>query len=114
MFQFLFRYPTPVFSKGHFILLGGWPKWLLGVLLLATAAGLALSISLRMSQAAPNPRRWRASVIWLLQSSLVALLLTLLWRPAISVVELKPQQNIIAVVVDDSGSMAISEDGATR
>jgi uncharacterized membrane protein len=114
MFQFLFRYPTPVFSKGHFILLGGWPKWMLGVLLLATAAGLALFISLRMSQAAPNLRRWRASVIWLLQSSLVALLLTLLWRPAISVVELKPQQNIIAVVVDDSGSMAISEDGATR
>ena len=87
---------------------------MLGVLLFATAAGLALSIGLRMSQAAPSLRGWRASVIWLLQSSLVALLLILLWKPAISVAELKSQQNIIAVVVDDSRSMAISEDGATR
>jgi uncharacterized membrane protein len=114
MFQFLFKYPSAVFSKGHLILLSGWPKWMLGVLLLATAAGLALSISLRMSRAAPNLRSWRAGVIWLLQSSLVALLLILLWKPAITVAELKPRQNIIAVVVDDSRSMAISEEGATR
>ena len=30
------------------------------------------------------------------------------------VAELKPQQNIIAVVVDDSRSMGISENGTTR
>ena len=40
-----------------------------------------------------------------------ALLLLLLWQPAITVAELKPQQNIIAVVVDDSRSMAIADDG---
>src|SRR5580693_4735912 len=40
--------------------------------------------------------------------------LVLLWQPAITVSELKPQQNIIAVLVDDSRSMGISEDGATR
>src|SRR6516164_1274264 len=114
MFQFFFKYPSSMFTKGHLILLGGWSKWMLGVLLFATAAGLALSIGLRMSQAAPSLRGWRAGVIWLLQSSLVALLLILLWKPAISVAELKSQQNIIAVVVDDSRSMAISEDGATR
>ena len=38
----------------------------------------------------------------------------LLWQPAITIAELRPQQNIIAVLVDDSRSMAISEDGATR
>ena len=39
----------------------------------------------------------------------------LLWQPAITIAELKPQQNIIAVLVDDSRSMAISdENGATR
>ena len=41
-------------------------------------------------------------------------LLTLLWQPAIMVAELKPQQNIIAVLVDDSRSMAITENGSTR
>jgi uncharacterized membrane protein len=41
-------------------------------------------------------------------------LLVLLWQPALTVAELKPQQNIIAVLVDDSRSMAIAEDGSTR
>ncbi len=53
-------------------------------------------------------------MIWGLQTLLAALVLVLLWQPAITVAELKPQQNIIAVLVDDSRSMAISEDGATR
>ena len=41
-------------------------------------------------------------------------MLILLWQPAIMVAELRPQQNIIAVLVDDSRSMAISENGVTR
>ena len=49
-----------------------------------------------------------------MQTLLAAVVLVLLWQPAITVAELKPQQNIIAVLVDDSRSMAISEDGATR
>ncbi len=42
----------------------------------------------------------------------MALLLLLLWEPAITVAELKSQQNIIAVLVDDSLSMAIADAGA--
>ena len=40
MFQFLFKYPSPVFTKGRFVLLSTWPKWLLPVLIVAFAAGL--------------------------------------------------------------------------
>jgi uncharacterized membrane protein len=83
-------------------------------LILAAAAGLALLIRARLAQAAPVMRGWRAWVIWGLQTLLAALILVLLWQPAITVAELKPQQNIIAVLVDDSRSMAISEDGSTR
>ena len=36
MFEFLFKYPIPVFTKGKYILLGAWPGWLL--LLLAVCA----------------------------------------------------------------------------
>ena len=53
-------------------------------------------------------------MIWLLQTALAAVVLVLLWQPAIMVAELRPQQNIIAVLVDDSRSMAISENGGTR
>jgi hypothetical protein len=114
VFHILFKYPVAVFSKGEFILLSAWPRWTLFLLILASAASLALQIRLHLPDAAPNLRTWRAAVIWLLESSVVALLLILLWRPAIAVAELKPQQNIVAVLVDDSRSMAISEDGATR
>jgi len=114
MVQWLFKYPSAVFAKGEFVLLGSWPKWLLGLLLLATAAGLALLIRLHLPRSAPSLRSWRAGVVWLLQFSLVALLLILLWQPAIMVPELKPQQNIIAVLIDDSRSMSISEGSATR
>jgi len=114
MFQFLFKYPISIFSKGEFVLLGAWPKWILFLLVLGTAAGLGWWIRLRLPGAAPGVRRWRAGVLWLLQSFLAGLLLVLLWQPAITVAELKPQQNVIAVLVDDSRSMAISEDGSTR
>jgi uncharacterized membrane protein len=114
MFQFLFKYPISIFSKGEFVLLGAWPKWILFLLVLGTAAGLGWWIRARLPGAVPGVRRWRAGVLWLLQSFLAGLLLVLLWQPAITVAELKPQQNVIAVVVDDSRSMAISEDGSTR
>jgi uncharacterized membrane protein len=114
MFQFFFKYPRLVFSRGEFVLLSGWPRWLLGLLLLAATGALALLIRARLPQAAPSVRNWRAAVIWLFQSSLAALLLILLWQPAIVISQLELQKNIIAVLVDDSRSMATTEDGATR
>src|SRR5216683_6838575 len=114
MFEFFFKYPRSVYTRGQFALLGAWPKWVLVLLILAAAAGLAWLIRSRLAQAAPVIRGWRAWVIWGLQTLLAALVLVLLWQPAITVAELKPQQNIIAVLVDDSRSMAISDNGATR
>jgi uncharacterized membrane protein len=114
MFEFFFKYPRSVYARGHFALLGAWPKWILVLLILAAAAGLAWLIRSRLAQAAPAIRSWRVWVIWGLQTLLAALLLVLLWQPAVTVAELKPQQNIIAVLVDDSRSMGITEDGVTR
>ena len=53
-------------------------------------------------------------MLWALQCAFVALLLLLLWQPALSVAALRPQQNIVAVVVDDSLSMATKDEGASR
>jgi hypothetical protein len=111
MFQFFFKYPIPVFSKGQFVLLGAWPGWVLLLLIVASAAGLAVLIRSRLPQAAPNISKWRAGAVWLLQSLLIATVLVLLWQPAITVAELAPQQNVIAVVLDDSRSMAIADGG---
>src|SRR6202045_4189720 len=109
MFQFLFKYPTPVFAKGRFLFLAGWPAWLLPVMIGAAVAGLVLLIRWRLRGALPGLRSWRGRIICALQSAFVSLVLFLLWQPAIIVAELSSQQNIIAVVVDDSRSMAIAD-----
>jgi len=114
MFEFLFKYPSALFSRGEFALLGGWPRWVLVLLVLAAAGVLAWRIRSALPKAAPSLRSWRAAAIWLLQSALAALLLLLLWQPAITISELKPQQNIIAVLMDDSRSMSIADQGAPR
>jgi uncharacterized membrane protein len=114
MFEFFLKYPRSAYARGQFALLGAWPKWMLVLLIVAAATGLAWLIRSRLAEAAPVMRSWRAWVIWALQTLLAAILLVLLWQPAITVAELKPQQNIIAVLVDDSRSMAIFEDGSTR
>ncbi len=114
MFEFFFKYPRSVYTRGQFALLGAWPTWVLVLLILAAAAGLAWLIRSRLAEAAPVMRSWRAWVIWGLETLLAALILVLLWQPAITVAELKRQQNIIAVLVDDSRSMGIAEDGSTR
>lgn len=115
MFQFLFKYPRPVFAKGRFVLLSAWPPWLLPVLIVAAAAGLALLIRWRLLHSELKPNGRRVGAIWATQSTFLALLLLLLWRPAVIVSELGSHQNIIAVVVDDSRSMGIADNnGKTR
>jgi uncharacterized membrane protein len=111
MFEFFFKYPIPVFTKGKWILLGAWPGWLLALLTAVAIGGLAWLIWRRIPEAAPRIQNWRAWLIWGLEAAMVALLLMLLWEPAITVAELKSQQNIIAVVVDDSYSMGIADAG---
>lgn len=114
MFEFLFKYPATVFSKGTFVLLGSWPKWMLGAAVALAAALLAVLIWRRRARLAPSMRYARIAVLWGLQSAVLAALLLLLWEPAISVTALQPQQNIVAVVIDDSRSMALADAGVTR
>lgn len=126
MFEFFFKYPLSVFSRGSFVLLGSWPRWVLGASILAAAVLLGALVlrghpALKRKTALKGPpalkpslRGGRTLVLWALQSALLAVLLLLLWQPAISVTALKPQQNIIAVVVDDSRSMGLKDSGAGR
>ncbi|MEQ1946278.1 MAG: hypothetical protein ABL995_03765 [Bryobacteraceae bacterium] len=116
MFEFLFKYPLSVFSRGTFVLLGGWPVWLLGLGIAAIAVGLWFLVRKRASGKGSYVTGPRQVLVWLFQTLMASLLLLMLWHPALSVATLRPQQNIVAVVVDDSASMAQSDEsgGATR
>ncbi|HEX7158818.1 MAG TPA: hypothetical protein VF214_07375, partial [Edaphobacter sp.] len=113
MFQLLFKYPGSVFTKGRFVLLGSWPVWLLVALIVLSVSALGILIRVRMRDAAPKLQSWRrAGAIWILQSLMIAIVLLLLWQPAVTVAELSSQQNIIAVILDDSRSMSIADSGS--
>lgn len=114
MFEFLFKYPPAVFSKGTFVLLGSWPRWVLGAGLLVAAGLLAGTFWRRRARLTPSMQGSRAVVLWALQSAMVALLLVLLWEPALSVTALRPQQNVIAVITDASRSMAVVDGSQSR
>jgi uncharacterized membrane protein len=114
MFEFFFKYPPTVFSKGKFVLLGSWPVWVLIALIVVTGLALAFVFWRKRQEIAPSLTTRRRAVLWGLQCAFVALLLLLLWQPALSVAALRPQQNIVAVVVDDSLSMATKDEGASR
>lgn len=107
MFQLLFRYPPAAYARGHLVFLAAWPVWVLGACIVAAAGGLYWLLRARWS--------FRTAAVWGLEAFVLALILALLWEPALSLTELKPQQNIVAVLLDDSASMALTDGGgATR
>src|SRR5437867_1277972 len=110
MFELLFKYPTSIFHKGQFAFLTPWPLWVMGIAILAAAAALFWHV--HRNRGILNGLR--PAGIWLLQTVLVALILFLLWHPALSIATLKPQQNVVAVLVDDSRSMSIADSSGTR
>ncbi len=112
MFELLFKYPPAAYAHGKIVFLVGWPWYAAFGLLLVTAALAA--IPLRRVRPLARVSRSRRTALWALQAGFLGLLLLLLWQPALSVATLKPQQNAIAVLVDDSRSMRIAESGGSR
>ncbi len=110
MFDLLLKYPTGIYQKGQFVFLAPWPVWVLAVCVLAAAGFLFWHIRGNHG----SLRGARVIAIWALETSLVALLLLMLWRPALSVPTLKPQQNVVAILADDSRSMSIADANGTR
>ena len=48
MFKFLFKYPLSTFSRGHVVLLGAWPAWMLWLSIAVVSATLALIIRAKL------------------------------------------------------------------
>ena len=110
MFELLFKYPASIFHKGQFVFLTPWPVWALAIAILAAAGALFWHVRRNHGMLSGA----RPVAIWLLESGLIALILFLLWHPALSIATLRPQQNVVAVLVDDSRSMSINDSSGTR
>src|ERR1043166_1946292 len=110
MFEIFYKYPASLFHKGQFVFLTPWPLWALAIGILVAAALLFWHVRRHHGMLSGL----RPIAIWVLETCMVALILFLLWHPALSVATLRPQQNVVAVLVDDSRSMAIKDSSGAR
>src|SRR5262245_48075091 len=99
MLEFLLGHSVWAFRSGELAFARGWPLWMLWLVLAVGVAGIGITL-------------WRGRMEWpraiavgVLQAAFLALALLLLWRPVLNVEQIRDRENVVAVLVDDSGSM---------
>jgi len=101
VFELLFTHPAWAYRSGTFAFANAWPRWALVAAILAGIAIVAASLWRR--------RRLGARLlvpVGILQCALIALLACLLWRPVLNVERVRDRENVLAVLLDASASMA--------
>src|SRR5438477_6029854 len=106
LFAFLFKYRPFLFHKGHFVMALAWPA------VVALLVG-ALAVAGSYARARGASGRERATLATL-RTAVLALVLFCLSRPALVLSTVVPQQSFLGVLVDDSESMKIADDGEAR
>jgi len=102
LFEALFKYPRDDFARSELVYAGDWPLWLLILLVGGALAGISwLLYRRRRFVAAPQ-----MLVVWLLQAAMLAVVIWILLQPALSIEQLRPGENAVALVLDQSQSMA--------
>ncbi len=105
LFQLLFEYRPVVFSQGE-LRFAAWS----GSYVAALAAGVAVAVAVATYRTGGPRIPPRARVVLVgLRVALVALVAVCLFRPVLVVKAAVPQQNFLAVLLDDSRSMQIAD-----
>jgi len=107
LFELLFKYRPLLFEQGELSLAASWPVWLLVVGGLAVALPVILSYAGPRGEAGPLERAALAGI----RLAIVALLVLCLLQPTLTLTSVVPQRNFVAVLVDDSRSMTVADDG---
>ena len=108
LFGLAFKYRPVIFGQGELAFNPPWPA-ILAVLAVAAAAAVAAWAYARAGRATSGVAR---GVLLGLRVGTLALLLFCLLRPVLVVRAVEPQRNFLAVLMDDSRSMAIADQGA--
>ncbi|MEE8248652.1 MAG: vWA domain-containing protein, partial [Gammaproteobacteria bacterium] len=110
MFELLFKYSRTTFEQGEFLFASGWPVWLLVAASLAAASGVGYSLLQRRDSLSVGKLIALAGI----QTAMVALVLVLLWQPALSSDRLRAEENAVALLLDTSASMSYGEAEESR
>jgi uncharacterized membrane protein len=108
LFGLAFKYRPVIFSRGELSFSPPWPA-LVTVAAALVAAALCVW-AYRRAGAPGTPTRARATLLTI-RLLAISLLLGCLLRPVLIVRAVEPQRNVLAVLVDDSRSMAIADLG---
>ena len=106
LFRFFFEHPPVVFTQGELRWAAGTGAYV--ALLVTVVAVAAAAFSYRMSARARARDR---IVLTGIRVAMLALVLLCLFRPTLIVKAAVPQQNFIGVLLDDSRSMQIADEG---
>jgi len=110
MFEFLLNYPETVFDQGQLILASEWPVSIAIVVFLSVVLIITVLMILKR-KALPF---WQLAVIAILQIGMAALVLCIIWQPAILIEQLRSGDNVVAVMLDTSESMNYGEGDVSR
>ncbi len=105
IFELAFKYRPVVFAQGDFAFSPPWPAAVAIAAVFAAAAAVGLAYG-RVRKAGSARDRL---ILTGLRLAALALILFCLLRPVLIVRAVEPQQNFLAVVLDDSRSMAIAD-----
>jgi uncharacterized membrane protein len=114
VFESLFTHPLWAYRTGTFAFASQWPLWLLGVLILVGVAVIAATLWRRHRGAGQKLSLPKLVLLGTLQSLFVAAILCLLWRPVLNVERVRDRENVLAVMLDASASMAYGEQDQSR
>jgi uncharacterized membrane protein len=104
VFELLFTHPLWAWRTGTLAFASSWPRWLLVVCLAASALAIAVTLYRRRSVGAV-----RLAVLGVLQLAFIALLICLAWQPVLHVERVRDRENVLAVAIDASASMALAD-----
>ena len=109
MFELLFKYSPWSYRAGELSFSSSWPVWLLVTLAIAGAALIGVSLLRRRHLSVS-----RRLTLGLLQAAMLAIILLMLWQPVLLVERVKDRENVVAVMMDASASMAHGEGEQSR
>ncbi|MFL6549715.1 MAG: hypothetical protein ACJ8OJ_13545 [Povalibacter sp.] len=104
MFELLFTHPLWAWRTGTLAFASTWPRWLLVACIAAGAIAIVLGLYRRRSLGA-----FKLVAIGVLQLAVVSLIACLIWRPVLIVERVRDRENVLAIALDASASMAYED-----
>lgn len=104
---FLFKYSSRVWERGEVVLSPVAPPWFIAGLAL-----LAIAVAAMTYHRVQGISRMHRTILLALRATALLLLVACLLRPRLVVASAVPQRNVLAILLDDSRSMALNDGGA--